>query len=214
VFDHIRYDTLRFKAGADTPTSVFRLFQVPRGQSTTVANAPTESYIKDLIDTNMEAAGTLPAGQEMIVHSIQVFVNIPGQTDTSYPTSGPGAELPTNPAFGAFAVSSNLMRAVLTQAYLRFKVGEKTYEEGPLYQFPSAFGISGFSGQVTTATATTFGDSVSNNGFGRPRELFEPRHIPELVNFGVDIQFIQPLTITRQFTLSVLLHGLLFRPVQ
>jgi hypothetical protein len=210
VFDHIRYDTGRFKGGAATETSITRLFQVPLGQTAQVLNAMAESYQKSLLDTNMEAAGSLPAGQEMIVSSIQVWCNVGGQTDTTYPTSGAGTELPTSTAAAAKVSGVNLLKAILTQAVISFKVGEKRYEEGPLYQFPCEFGISGFAG----AADSSGNESVSNNGFGRARILFEPRHIPELVNFAVDLQFVQALTISRQFTLTVMLHGILLRPVQ
>lgn len=210
VFDHVRYDSLRFAAGAATPTSEFRLFQVPLGQNQTVANNAAQAYTKSEVDTNMEASGQLPAGQEMIVNSIQVYLNIPGQTDTTYPTSGAGTQLPTDTTAAAKVSGVNLLKAVTTQAVINFKVGEKDYEGGPINQFPSAFGISGFAG----AADSTGNESVSNNGFGRERVLFEPRQIPELVNFAIKLRFIQALTISRQFILTVQLHGILIRPVQ
>jgi len=209
VLDHIRYDTLRFKPGAAVSTAPFVLFQIPFGQQASVANA-AENYNKSLLDTNMDSAGQLPAGQEMIVNSIQVWVNVPGQTDTSYPTSGAGTELPTDTTAAAKVSGVNLLKAVLTQATLTTKFGEKRYEEGPLFQFPTDYGISGFAG----AADSTGNESISNNGFGRARALFMPRHIPELVNFNVNVQFVQALTISRQFTLTVMLHGILIRPVQ
>lgn len=211
VLDWVQYDTLRFAAANATTTNVFRMFQVPSGQTTTVANLASETYAKSEVDTNQEAAGILPAGQELWVNSIQLFFNIPGQTDTTYPTSGPATELPSSTAAAALVSGVNLMKAVMTQCTIQFKVGEKRYENGPAFLFPCAFGISGFAGGVGAATGQ---ESVANNGFGLPRILYEPRQIPELVNFSIDLKFVQALTITRQFTLTALLHGILLRPVQ
>lgn len=211
AFDHIRYDSIRLSAGAAVSVGTTRLFQVPLGQQTTINNGSGQ-YTKSLIDTNMENAGSLPAGQEMIVNSIQVMVTIPAQTDTTYSSSGTDNGLPTSTVGAAVVAGVNLLQALVHQTYIRFKVGEKVYEEGPLFQFPSAFGISGFTGATTAAQ--TNNEGVSNNGFGRERTLFMSRQIPELVNFAVDLSFIDALTITRQCWIHVLLHGILFRPIQ
>jgi len=211
VLDHVQYDSLRFAAAQATSTAIIRLFQIPLGAQTNVANLATESYLKSELDTNQESAGNLPAGQEMFVNSIQVFVNVPGQTDTTYPTSGPGTELPTSTVAAAGVAGVNLLKAIMTQCTITFKVGEKRYENGPIFMFPCQYGISGFAGAGVPATNN---ESVSNNGFGLPRILFEPRHIPSLVNFSIDLKFVQALTVTRQFTLTTLLHGVLIRPVQ
>lgn len=210
VLDHVQYDTLRFAAAQATSTATVRLFQIPLGAQTSVANLAAESYLKSELDTNQESAGNLPAGQEMFVNSIQIYLNIPGQTDTTYPTSGAGTELPTSVVSAAKASGVNLLKAITTQCTIVFKVGEKRYENGPIFMFPCQYGISGFAG----AAETLGNESVANNGFGLPRILFEPRHIPSLVNFSIDLKFVQALTIIRQFTLTALLHGVLIRPVQ
>lgn len=204
------YDTARFKAGTAIPTQPLLFFTVPLGQEAQVVNAPAEKYIKTLIDTNLESAGQLSKGREFIVHSVQAEVVVSGATDTTYGTTGPGTELPTDPTAAQAVSATNLQNAILRSAYLKFIVGEKEYEVGKLIHFPSPYGISGFAGG---GSATNF-ESIANNGFGRPYRLPVPRHIDGLRNFRVEVAFLNPLTPTRNFSLVVTLEGLLLRPVQ
>lgn len=218
AFDFVLYDTLRFKAGAATPVNDLFMFTSGINQSVPVANAGSESYLKTLADTNFQDGNRLPRGQFFIVDSIQAMVQFTGSTDTTYPTSGVGTEEPTDTTPAAAISSSNLITAILFQSYLTFKVGEKEYEQGPLYQFPSDFGVSGFAGSGSSSSATVNNiintEVVVNNGFGHCRTLAIQREIPELVNFNVKINFIQALTISRQWNLRILLRGILYRPVQ
>jgi hypothetical protein len=218
AFDYIAYDTLRFKPGAATPTQELLLFTNGFGQSVTVANAPTESYIKPRQDTNLQDGNRLPSGQFFIVDSIQIMIEFTGSTDTTYPTSGVGTEEPTDTTAAAAISSVNLITAVLRQGIITFVVGEKEYEQGPLYQFPSDFGVSGFAGSGSSSSATVNNilstEVAVNNGFGRARILAIQREIPPLVNFYVRLQFFQALVISRQFSLRCLLRGILYRPVQ
>lgn len=204
------YDTLRFKAGNATSTSPIRLFTVPVGGSTSVANAASETYNKTLQDTNLEQAGLLQQGETFIVNSMQVMVTVLAQTDTTYPTSGPGTELATDPTAAAGVSGLNTANAVLDQTYFRFYIGSKDYERGPGYLFPSAYGISGFAG---FGISTDF-EGVANNGFGHPYIFPVQREIPSLTTFFVECQFLQALTIRRNFVLRVILDGVIFRMVQ
>jgi hypothetical protein len=210
IYDYCLYDTLRFKPATATGTNTLRFFTTGVGQQANVANAASENYIKDFIDTNLQGGNNLPRDQFLIVRSIQFEVNITDATDTTYPTTGVGTELPTDPTAAAAVAGGNLINALLHQAYMQFWVGEKPYEEGPIIQFPSEFGISGFSG---FGVSTNF-EGVMNNGFGYPRLLFVERLIPELTNFRVDLRFAQALTITRQLVIQCLLRGILLRAVQ
>jgi hypothetical protein len=216
AFDYVIYDTLRYKPGAAVPTNTQRLFTSGVGQSVSVVNAAAETYQKDFFDTNMQDGNRLPRGQFFVVDSIQAIVTITGETDTTYPTSGAGTELPTDTTGAAAITGSNLIRALLGQTYIQFWVGEKSYEEGPLFHFPSDFGLSGFAGSGGSAntTAITNTETVINNGFGRARQLVMQRLIPELVNFRVDLRHLQALTISRQLVIQILLRGVLYRPVQ
>ena len=210
ALDWVHYDQFRFKPATAVGTTPQRLFQIPVGAQAQVFNAAGETYTKDDIDTNQELNSQLPSGEAIIVDSIQVRLVIPGQTDTTYPTSGVGTEQPTNTAAAAKSDSVNQLQAMLEQATLKFHVGTKDYEQGPLCLFPTEFGISGFAGAATS----NGNESVANNGFGRPRLLMIQRLIPPQVNFWVEIRFIQALTIVRQCNLKVLLKGYKLRPVQ
>jgi hypothetical protein len=218
AYDYIAYDTLRFEAAA-VPTSDLFLFTNGIGQTVSVANVTADQYVKTFVDTNLQDGNRLPAGQCLIVDSIQFMVQLTGSPDTTYATTSPGTSFPTNTAPAANPISAvNLITAILQQCYATFTVGEKDYEQGPLYQFPSDFGVSGFagSGSGTAVTVNLLNNSevAVNNGFGRARILAIQREIPSLVNFRMKLNFIQALTISRQFTIRCLLRGILYRPVQ
>lgn len=204
------YDTLRFKPGVATPTSVLRMFTSGLGQNGFVANQPAEQFSKTFFDTNLIGGNQLPANEAIVVQSVQALVNVSAATDTTYPTSGAGTELPTDTTAAAAVAAANLTQAILNQASLVITVGSKEYEGGPLILFPSRYGISGYAG---FGVSTNF-EGVTNNGFGREWELPVERLIPPLVNFGVNIQFVQALTISRQFTIRIVLEGILYRAVQ
>lgn len=206
------YDTLRFKAGNAVPTGTLLLFTIPRGSETQVVNAPTEKYIKGLIDTNMDQSGSLSKGREFIVHSIQAEIVLSGATATTYSSTGNNVELATDPTPSGTAGNSatNFINHLLRSGYLRFIVGEKEYEVGKLIHFPSPYGISGFAGGGSTNNF----ESIAQNGFGRGYRLPVPRHIDGLRNFRVEVEFENPITVIQNFTLTVTLEGLLLRPVQ
>lgn len=204
------YDTKRLKAGQSTTTSPFRFFSVPIGSQDFVLNAPTEAYAKSKQDTNMNASGLLEQGQMLEIHSMQIQVVVPSQTDTTYPTSGPGTELATNTAAAAGVSGLNLITSILDQTYFQFFAGERGYEEGPGWMWPSNYGISGYAG---FGISTDF-EGVANNGFGRAWPLPIQRQIPALTTFYIEGQFLQALTISRNCVLRCVLEGIKFRPVQ
>jgi hypothetical protein len=218
AYDYVCYDTLRYKPATAVSTADVLLFTVGFGQATQVANSAGEAYTKTKADTNLQEGNRLPAGQTFIVDSIQFMVQFTGSTDTTYPTSGPGTEFPTDTTAAAAISSTNLITAILEQSYVQFWVGEKAYEEGPLWAFPSDFGVMGFagagSGATTAVNALTNTEVAVNNGFGHARVLAVPRQIPELVNFYIKLNFIQAFTITRQLAIRAILRGILYRPVQ
>jgi len=218
AFDDIIYDTFRFKAGqAVSAGAPARAFQVPVSGNQAVFNAGTEVYQKTDNDTNIVGAGgMLPRGQYFMAESMQCLVEFPGETDTTYPTSGPGTEEPTDVTPAATFSATNFITALLFQCHLKLRIGDKDYENGPAIYFPSDFGVSGFSGSSGTlaAAANTSSNTIVNNGFGRARRFLMEHEIPELVNFYVEMKFLQALTIPRQFNLRILLHGVRYRPLQ
>jgi hypothetical protein len=218
ALDWNMYDTFRLKGGAAAPTQTNRYFGVGLGGQIGVLNAPTEQYVKSYMDTNLERAFNLPAFTCMTVDSIQIKLRITGSTDTTYPTSGQGTEQPTDTTAAAAISATNAIQAICDQAWITFHVGTKDYETGPLWSFPSGFGTSGFAGSGSSTSSTVNNiistEVVANNGFGYPRVLRMGRLIPPLVNFWVDLNFVQGLTIPRQMNIQVILGGILYRAVQ
>lgn len=218
VLDWYIYDTFRYKAATAMPTGEARFFQNGIGADVGIANAPTERYAKTRFDTNMEDGIRLQRGEVMVVDTIQMCVEFSGSTDTTYPTSGAGAEEPTNTTAAAAISSSNAISAICFQGYIQFTVGNKDYERGQLIQFPSEFGFSGWagagSGATTAVNAIENTEAHVNNGFGQCRFLRWPRMIPSLTNFYVSLFWLQAFTNPRQFNLRCYLGGSLYRNVQ
>lgn len=218
ALDWYLYDTLRFKAATAMPTQELRFFTLGIGQQQGIANANTEQYTKTLSDTNLQDGYRLQRGEVMIVDTIQMCVEFSGSTDTTYPTSGAGAEEPTDTTAAAPISSSNAISAICFQGAITFTVGEKQYERGQLIQFPSEFGFSGWAGGAssgsTAVNALTNTEAHVNNGFGRARYLRFERMIPALTNFWVSLFWLQAFTNPRQFNLRCYLGGTLYRNVQ
>lgn len=218
ALDWYIYDTLRFKAATAMPTQPLKFFGLGIGQDAGIANASTERYTKTLSDTNLVDGYRLQRGEVMIVDTIQICVEFSGSTDTTYPTSGAGAEEPTNTTAAAAISSSNAISAICFQGAITFTVANKDYENGQLIQFPSEFGFSGWagagSGATTAVNAIENTEAHVNNGFGRPRYLRFPRMIPALTNFFVTLLWLQAFTNPRQFNLRCYLGGVLYRNVQ
>lgn len=223
--DYVLYDTKYIKGATAVGTAPFTFFQVQQGVTDQVINDSAISYTKTAQETNMTQAGQLARGRMLIVESIQCRVTVPGNLDVSSQSTG-NTTLPnatgtaaTLDATHSAIVVSNLEVAVLNSLFIQMKTGEKTYEEGPAYQFPSEFGISGYAsgfelGTVTAGSNISMGESVANNGFGKARCLRIPRVILPGQNFSVPAQFFNNLTPGRPFAIQVLYRGLLFRDVQ
>lgn len=203
------YDTARVKAGVAIPTNEFELFAIAVGQQTAGINFATQ-YAKTSMDTNLRTGGQIPKDHFFRVESLQCKVVISGATDTTYGASGPGTELPTNPAEAAAVASVNLQDSIAEALTLTFRVSNKDYESGTADLFPSAYGISGFAG----GGSETNYESVSNNGFGRPYRFPVPRDLDSLRDLRVLGQFAYGITPTRNFRIKLILEGLLWRPIQ
>jgi hypothetical protein len=143
------YDVARVAAGTAFNSNEFELFATPVGQQTTEMNGTTQ-YTKTKIDTNMSVSRQLPASQEAWITSIQVRVLVSGQVDTTSQT-GNNLGLANNPGLGSQLKASddvqatNLAQAAFESIYLKFSYNQTTFEEGPLYLFPSRYGVSGYS---------------------------------------------------------------------
>lgn len=211
------YDTARVTAGTALNSSEFQLFANPVGGQQTELNGTT-LYTKSLLDTNMTNARQLPAGQFAWITAIQARVIISGSLDNSAQT-GANLGLANDPGVGSTIVAAddvqaiNLAQAALESIVLRFQYNQTEFERGPLYLFPTKYGMSGFSGNVayipgTAATTIMQNETVVNNGFGMVYTLPVVRQIDSLYQFGVSLQALNTFTPTRNFRIQVILEGL------
>jgi len=211
------YDVARVAAGTAFNSSEFELFATPVGQQTTEMNGSTQ-YTKSRIDTNMSVSRQLPASQEAWITSIQVRVLISGNLDVTTQT-GANLGLANNPGLGTSltaamdAQATNLAQAALESIYLKFSYNQTAFEEGPLYLFPSRYGISGYSGPVNVTpnaagTGVIQNETAVNNGFGYVYRLPVYRHIESLYQFNATLQALNTFTPTRNFRIQVILEGL------
>lgn len=211
------YDTARVAAGTALPTSEFQLFSNPFGSQQTEINGTTQ-YTKTLIDTNMTNARQLPAGQFAWITSIQVRCTLTGQLDDTTQT-GNNLGLANAPGTGSTAVAGddvigvNLIQAALESFIIKFNYAGTDFERGPLFLFPSRYGISGVAGgfmYVPTTAGTGIGqnEAIFNNGFGGVYTLPCVRQIDSLYQFAVALQAFNNFVPTRNFRIQVILEGL------
>lgn len=223
VLDWVLYDTKYFVAGSAMPTTVIKFFAVQGGAQDVVANSTGVSFTKTKIDTNITQPAQLERGQLMITRSIEAIVSTPGNFsltnqgsgNTTLPSTLPTSAVTTAATAGVLA--SNLEAALLQMGCLTLKVGTNEFESGPLIQYPSSFGISGYAGGVFTGTAQTGvivpNEAIANNGFGSPRLLYQPRTILAGQNFGVNLEFPISFTPSRNCQIQICLRGELYRDV-
>jgi len=221
--DYVLYDTKYFVAGTALPTSVIKFFAVQNGAQDVVANSPAVSFTKNKAQTNIVQPSQLERGQLMIIRSIEAVVLVPGNFDltvqatgnTTLPSTLPTTAVTTAATAGVLA--TNLEAALLQMGLITLKVGTNEFETGPLIQFPSGFGISGYAGGVFTGTAQAGivvpNEAVANNGFGSPRILFQPRTILAGQNFGVNLEFPVAFTPSRNCQIQICLRGELYRDI-
>lgn len=221
--DYILYDTKYFVAGTAVPTSVIKFFAVQNGAQDVVANSAAVAFTKTKLDTNIVQPAQLERGQLMVVRSIEAVVTTPGNFsltnqgsgNTTLPSTLPASNVSTTATAGV--VVSNLEAAILNMGIITLKVGTNEFETGPLIQFPSSFGISGYAGGVFTGTAQAGiivpNEAIANNGFGSPRLLYQPRVILAGQNFGVNLEFPIAFTPSRNCQIQLCLRGELYRDI-
>lgn len=190
------YDSAAY-AAAGQNTLVF--FQTPVGQSS-----------KTLSDTNMVAAGQLPANQEFLLECIEVLF-LP-----STPTAA--AQMPA--VFGAQVAAEivNDVYKVLRSGNLNLTIGSKPYlQEAPLMKFPPAqnLEVSAALADQTTAGAAMQSRIAYAKNVGRPYYLRAPIRIGSNTNFTVTLGWPEGLvTITNPGKIFLSLGGVLYRRSQ
>lgn len=223
VLDWVLYDTKYFAAGSAMPTSVIKFFAVQNGAQDVVANSTSVSFTKNSAQTNIVQPSQLERGQLMRIRSIEAIVSTPGNFDLTNQSTGNTTQPSTLPTTGvttaatAGVLASNLVNALLKMGQIALKIGSNLFEQGPLIQFPSQFGISGYAGNSFTGTAQAGivvpNEAVANNGFGRPRILSQERIILAGQNFSVDLNFPVSFTPSRNCEIQICMRGLLYRDI-
>lgn len=182
------YDYTTYAAAGQTELN---FFQTPQGQGS-----------KTLADTNMEAAGSLPAPKNFIVTSLEV---------NFWPGVQPGT-------FGAQQAGTYLndVATLAKSGYLEFYIGSKNYiQEGPVGVFPAANGLVvavGAADQTTAAAASQTMLNYANLG-GKPYILPSPIALVSNQNFRVSLKW--PIAVALPSTVAarigVRLRGYLYR---
>lgn len=215
------YDTARVASGTALTATPFQLFVNPIGSQQTEVNGTTQ-YTKSPIDTNMTNARQLPAGEVAWITSIQVRCLIVGSLDDSAQT---GANLGLANAPGtntSLAAADDIVAGTLAQAFyesihLQFNYFNTAFENGPLYLFPSRYGITGVAGAVVNAmvndqiiatNSIVQNETLINNGFGFVYTLPVVRQIDSLYTFNVTLTPYNTFTPTRNVRIQVILEGL------
>jgi|SRR5688572_476433 len=176
----------------DAVTTQLQFFQVPKGQAS-----------KTLVDTNMEAAGSLPAPKSFLIETIELYV---------FPSGAVGGD--------ATAANTGLLRNwqdmydLMQLGYLDLFIGSKSYlQEAPLMKFPPRSGLTGAAfANDTTANTGTRVDYVSMGGPVyelQPEILLVPTQ-----NFSVTLNWASAVNINANVRIVCNLGGILYRNSQ
>lgn len=142
---------------------------------------------KDKADTNMQVSKKLPSGWKMAVWKVGIAI-------------ANGADL---------ADAKN----ILDNGYFGFERDNRTILEGPVFCFPSGYGLSGAAS--TTNTSTTV--SLQANGLPAPG-LISPLSVPIVLDgdntFEAKIKYYDAVTLTAATYVYVLLWGWIQKPIR
>lgn len=208
------YETITqslYDSAAYPTTGVAQLtfFQQPVGSGTGVISGAAKTQE----DTNMQAAGAMPAQQAFIVTSVEVDVQ-PGVNTTPFVA----AALPSVLAAPAVATAVNDAWKIRTTGFLNFNISSKSYlTEGPLMKFPASndFEVDGAQSDSTSPGATQNVRTLYGKATG-PAYVLSPNNlllIPTM-NFAVTLNWGTLITVTSAARIFVRLMGQLMRPAQ
>lgn len=194
------YDFILYPAAGQL---LFTFFQLPVGQGVTSAFGGAGA--KTFIDTNMEAAGQLPAGFTQFVEAVAVDY---------YPNLEIG-RTGLQALVGQFADD---VWVVLRNGVLTFRIANKiVYRDAPLLKAPGEAGLGGFAGlsDATTAGAALFSTADYARSAGMVAQIVPQEIIPNQ-NFSVTIEFPALIATPSAATgrLGVRLLGNQIQPVQ
>jgi hypothetical protein len=198
------YDSAVY-AAAGQPFLTF--FQNPIG-----AGVGLGGGAKTLTDTNMDNSGSLPAGVEFLMQSIEVlFLAV---------TPTVAAQQPA--AFGAQAIAQNVNDSFVfyRQGALVLTILQKPYlREAPLMKFPpkAFFNIDAALSDIST-TGASMQSRISHAGArGRPYLLKAPLRLTSTQNFNIQLiwqEGVAALPSTSPGRVVVSLDGVMYRRSQ
>lgn len=142
---------------------------------------------KNYVDTNLTTPNRLPNDWEQIVWKIGVTID-------------------------QDVVNADML-LLMRGGYLEFKIAQTMYAQGPIWMFPSGFGIYG--AYATTATATTL--QANANGAPSPAgvpRLDIPLYITKNVDFQGIIKYYSAETLSAATLVYMVLDGWIKRPVR
>lgn len=190
----VRASLYDFQVYAAAGQTSLTFFQVPQGQG-----GKTKS------DTNMEAAGSLPAPKQFLIESIECHF-YPGSPVDAF--TAVAAALP---------VQGQDVYDVMKSGWLDLFIGSKSYlTEAPIGRFPPSTGMK-LTGSATSNSATTGITKSEYATFGgqiyklSPEILLVPTQ-----NFNVTLNWpaLVPMTSTIAGRIGIVLKGILYRNSQ
>lgn len=193
------YDFTTYAAAGQTQLTFFAL---PVGQGG-----------KTLSDTNMTLAGQLPANQEFLVNSVEIYFR-PTTPAPSASTADAAVAAP------ALATAINDSYLVSRTGNLTFVIGSKPYlQEAPLGRFPpkTNFEVDAALALATTVAADSIESRIAISRWtGRPY-LLSPAdlRLVSTQNFNVTLNWPEGVqAITNAARIGVVLDGILYRRSQ
>jgi hypothetical protein len=190
-----------------TGLAAMTFFQLPQGSGVGVISGGA----KTAEDTNMQAAGNMPAMQAYIVTSFELDVQsgVPAFSATSLPAFHGAAQVIT---------SINDVWKIRATGFLQFVIGSKAYiTEGPLMKFPASNDL-----EIDAAIADSTTAGAANQTFAAYAKAVGPAYeiapnnlllIPNQ-NFSGTLNWATLETVTTAARIFMRLMGTLIRAAQ
>ncbi len=191
-------------------------FATPQGQGSSAAPGNAGNP-KTSVDTNMQLAGQLPAGQSFLVESVEVDIKAGSSaaTTTTFALVHPIVFAVAASAGTVFAAVADV-NALYSTGVLTFTVGSKNYlQDGPLRKFAPKQGVD-VSGAVASTSATVGQTTIAlAKAQGEPYNIV-PITLRSSQNFSVALNWPVVVATPSGFNaaIQVALCGFLFRNSQ
>lgn len=201
-WEAVRQSLYDFTTYAAAGQSVLNFFATPNG-----------SGGKTLSDTNMTLAGQLPAAQEFLVNSIEIYFR---------PLTPAPSASTVDAAVAAPALATHINDSYLVSrtGNLTFTIGSKPYlQEAPLGRFPpkTSFEVDAAVALATTVAADSIESRIAVSRWtGRPY-LLSPAdlRLTSSQNFSVSLNWPEGVqAIVTAARIGIVLDGILYRRSQ